>query len=267
MSNITRFTPAQVGRASEDVALQIEAAVISGDIKPGERLPSEREMQGHFQTGRGVIREALGVLRQKGLVEVRKGAKGGAFVKQAEVSIASESLAVFLAQQQVESENLVEFRETIDRTITMLAIARGTEAEKLRLLQGAERLKATLDATPENHNLLIEMDRELNLQFANMTRNPIFEWIMQAMQLGFSSLDHALYETPEYREKTVDNWLITVRNIADGEPMKALSTVASHYVMLREVLDNQTPDPGRDTPEFLSGAQDETEAAMGGTNG
>lgn len=267
MNNITRFTPARIGRAGEDVALQIEAAIASGDIRPGERLPSEREMQGHFQTGRGVIREALGALRQKGLIEVRKGAKGGAFVKQVEVTNASETLAIFLAQQHVQPENLIEFRESIDRTITMLAIARGSADEKQRLIQGTRRLAAALRSEDVDQALLIEMDRELNLQFAKMARNPIFEWIMKAMQLGFSSLDHALYETPDYQERTVTNWLSTARNIAEGEPMKALSTIGSHYIMLRECLAKVEGDLDRDTPEFLSGAQDGADAALGGTNG
>ena len=62
------FSPAQVGRAGEDIALQIEAAILGGKILPGERLPSERELQVQFHTGRGVIREALGALKQKGLI-------------------------------------------------------------------------------------------------------------------------------------------------------------------------------------------------------
>lgn len=253
MHQMKCFTPAKIGRASEDVALQIEAAIISGDIRPGERLPSERELQGHFETGRGVIREALGALRQKGLIEVKKGAKGGAFVKQVEVRNASESLALFLAQQEIHTENLIEFRESIDRTVTMLGIARGSAAEKADLVKGAKDLWDAVTSDDVDLAALIEMDRRLNLQFAKMTKNPIFEWIMEAMQLGFSSLDHALYETRKFREKTVCNWVATAQNIADGEPMKALSTIGSHYIMLRNCLAERESDGNRDTAEFLSG--------------
>ena len=47
------------GRASEDIALHLEAAILAGRLAPGERLPSEREMQARFGTGRGVVREAI----------------------------------------------------------------------------------------------------------------------------------------------------------------------------------------------------------------
>ncbi|MCA1742593.1 MAG: GntR family transcriptional regulator, partial [Desulfovibrionales bacterium] len=60
------FEPVKAGRAGEDIALQIQAAIIAGNITPGEKLPSERELQSLFKTGRGVVREALQVLKHKG---------------------------------------------------------------------------------------------------------------------------------------------------------------------------------------------------------
>ena len=64
------FHPAQAGRAGEDIALQIEAAILNEKFQPGESLPSERELQTQFQTGRWVIREAIRALKQKGLIEI-----------------------------------------------------------------------------------------------------------------------------------------------------------------------------------------------------
>jgi len=81
MTTKSMFSPVQIGRAGEDIALQIEAAILEERILPGERLPSERELQVQFKTGRGVIREAIRALKQKGLIEIRKGGKGGAYVK------------------------------------------------------------------------------------------------------------------------------------------------------------------------------------------
>jgi DNA-binding FadR family transcriptional regulator len=230
------FSPAQVGRAGEDIALQIEAAILGGKIPPGERLPSERELQVQFHTGRGVIREALGALKQKGLIEIKKGAKGGAVVKNMEMNLVSESLALFLKQQQVAPHYLIEVRESFDRTITTLAIARATHEEKAELVAGAETLVQELDNSEPNMELVFEIDRELNLLLARMTRNPVFEWIMRAMQSGLSSYDHSLYTNPDYRGPTAANWLETARGIAQGEPLQALSFIGYHYVMLRKCV-------------------------------
>ncbi len=81
-----------------------------------------------------------------------------------------------------------------------------------------------------------EIDRELNIFMARMTKNPIFEWIMRALQHGFSSHDYALYDNQNYREQTVANWRETAHQIAANEPLKALSSVGMHYAMLQRCV-------------------------------
>lgn len=60
-------------RRYHDVGLQIEELLYSGVFKAGQRLPSERELSGRFQTSRATVREAIIMLELKGLVEVRQG--------------------------------------------------------------------------------------------------------------------------------------------------------------------------------------------------
>jgi len=71
------FQPVTGTNKSEAIRLQIEAAILDNVFLPGDRLPSERELQDAFKTSRGSVREALGALKQKGLLEARKGARGG----------------------------------------------------------------------------------------------------------------------------------------------------------------------------------------------
>ena len=228
--------PAKTGRAGEEIALQIQAAVLDGKIRPGERLPSERELQALFKTGRGVIREALQVLKHKGLIEIHKGAKGGAHVKNIEVISISESFALFLKQNNTDPMHLIEFRESMDYIITDLAIAKGPAEQKQLLVERADQLAAAV-AQATTMETLAELDRELNLIFARMAGNPIFEWIMQAIQIGFSSMDNALYEDAEYRRYAVENWQHTAREIAAHDPIKAKSYISFHYMILRKKVD------------------------------
>ncbi len=236
MTDSILFSPVPVGRAGEEVALQLEAAILSEKIMPGESLPSERELQAQFGTGRGVIREAIRALKQKGLIEIRKGAKGGAYVKKIEVANVSESLGLFLKQNRVETSDLAEFRESIDRTITMLAITRATAEQKQKLVAATEKLMTFLEEAEPDLNRLGELDRELNIMLARMTANPIFEWIMCAMQLGFSSHDYALYEDAEFRRNTIINWCTTAGHIAAGDLLQALSSIGAHYILLRQCV-------------------------------
>ena len=226
------FMPVESGRASEDIALKLEAAILDGRLVPGERLPSERDMQVQFGTGRGVVREALKLLKQKGLLEVRKGVKGGAYIRRLDVSNISESLALFLKQHPVEPEKLIEFRETLD-------------------LEGALRLEALLRQDEPDLGIAGELDRELNIMLARMAGNPLFEWVMNALQMGFSSHDVALYQDPHFREKAGANWSATARAIAEGEPLRALSFIARHYALLRQCAEEKNILPAGAQVPFL----------------
>ncbi len=233
------FSPAKIGRASEDIALQIEAAILEEKILPGQKLPSEREMQNQFQCGRGVIREAIRALKQKGLVETRKGSKGGSYITEVDTSHIGESLAILLKQRHVQAESIIEFRESMDRIITILSVARGTKDEKERLLAGAEKLVKLADSPQTNDEEIAQQDRILNLLLAEMSKNPIFQWIMEAMQQGFSSYDYTLYSRLDYRRQFAANWQESALQIAANNPTKALLSISSHYALLNRCLAEQ----------------------------
>lgn len=243
-----QFAPVTLGRAGEEVALQIEAAILEGQLEPGDRLPSERELQVQFNTSRGVIREALQALKQKSLIEIKKGAKGGAYIREVEVATVGESLALFIKRQPMSPFHLIEFRESLDRTITTLAITRGKAEEKEALLQKAQALEGLFLQEHPDMEQLGELDRELNLMLAKMARNPIFEWVMHALQIGFSSYDFNLYNRADYRTKTAENWRHTAEAIAEGEPLKALSHISYHYAMLLQLLEQD--------PVVMAGSQE-----------
>lgn len=232
------FTPARTGRASEDVALQLEAAIVGGKIAPGESLPSERELQTIFGTGRGVVREALKVLRQKGMIEVRKGAHGGTYVKQIDVANVSESLALFLRQNRIAPRYVIDFRESMDRSIAALAMVHATDDEKQTLARDTRALLEMARMPETDQHTLGETDRELNMRFARMSGNPVFEWVMGALQMGFSSQDYALYEDADFREQTARNWVETAAALAANDYMRCTACIGRHYLLLRERVES-----------------------------
>ena len=77
------YSPVQTRRAFEEVASQIREQLTKGALKPGDRLPSERELAEQFGLSRNTVREALRSLEMSGILEFRKGATGGAFCARA----------------------------------------------------------------------------------------------------------------------------------------------------------------------------------------
>lgn len=230
------FNPISEKKVTDNIALQIEGAILNNEFKPGEKLPSERDLQNLFRTGRGVIREALRELKQKGLLETRRGGGGGTFVKKVEASEASKTLALLIQQQKIPIQNLVEFRESIDRTVTLLAISRGKKKDARALVALVGELEEAGLKDASGMDRIIEVDRELNLLLVKMTGNQMFEWVMRTIQIGFGSYDHILYENSYYRKMTIRNWRQTALAIAEREPMKALSFIGYHYVMLNRCI-------------------------------
>src|SRR5918996_5288344 len=74
------FSPVETGRMSGAIVDQVRDLIHKGQLRPGQRLPSERELAERFEVSRVTVRDALRSLETMGLVEIRVGAAGGAFL-------------------------------------------------------------------------------------------------------------------------------------------------------------------------------------------
>ena len=79
-------------KVSSHIIEQIRDAILSGRLKPGDRLASERELIMQFQVSKATMREALRVLEVMGLIEIRKGVSGGVFIAEVEMSTTINSI-------------------------------------------------------------------------------------------------------------------------------------------------------------------------------
>ena len=103
------FTPVTRTPLSAQVATQLRAAIMAGDIAPGQELPTERELVEAFGVSRASVREALGSLRAEGLV-VSAGAPARAVVAEDLDRPAREALVNLMRLRGVALEDLVELR-------------------------------------------------------------------------------------------------------------------------------------------------------------
>ena len=133
-----QFTPIKQSRVSEVVLGQIKESILSGRFKPGEKLPSERELTETFQVSRGVIREAIRVLEVTGFVVTRQGQSGGAYITNLSFDyIGSAFLDLFLANK-VAIPELAKVRHHIEPEIARMAARRITEDEARKLTEAQE---------------------------------------------------------------------------------------------------------------------------------
>jgi GntR family transcriptional repressor for pyruvate dehydrogenase complex len=109
-----------------DIISQIREAILNGTLKPGDRLPCEKELVGNFGVSKHTLREAMRALEVMGFLEVRKGAGGGAVVLEVDLKNARESIANFLYFQNVSVRDLSDVRKVFEPHLARLAAERLT---------------------------------------------------------------------------------------------------------------------------------------------
>jgi len=153
------FREAAQNRIFQDVVNQIQDAIIDGRLKAGEVLPPERDLKEMFNTSRGTLREALRVLEERGLIEIRLGVNGGAIVKEVSAQQATRTLGRLIRCQMVSLNHLAEFREGIEGYVASLAAQRAT-AEDIQALRALlEQARACIESEPAERDVFLETDR------------------------------------------------------------------------------------------------------------
>lgn len=129
-------------RLSDKVASLMLETILSRRLRPGDRLPSERELGEQFGVSRTVIREAVRALVAKGVIEVRSGS--GLRVAAVEASAVRESMSLFLHGATLDYEKVHEVRKMLEVHIAALAAARATDDDLVKLTSACEAMEAVI---------------------------------------------------------------------------------------------------------------------------
>jgi DNA-binding FadR family transcriptional regulator len=170
------FSPVSVGRVSQVIVDQIKLLIRDGRLHPGDRLPSEREMCQRFGVSRVTVREALRVLEASGLLTIRVGAHGGAFLTSPSAERLSEGLADLLSVSTLTAANVTEARIIVELGILPLAVERATDNDIAALLTMVDEAERALDAGTYE----VEMSAAFHIRVAECTHNPAIAMLVQS---------------------------------------------------------------------------------------
>jgi GntR family transcriptional repressor for pyruvate dehydrogenase complex len=172
------FKPLQKRRLYEEVAEQIKQSILRGKLKPGDRLPSERELCQIFGVGRPTVREALRTLGMMGLIEVRTGTKGSV-VKEGDIGeymgSLREQLSWLIQVDRGTLRDLWEVRRHIEQGIAH-AVARNATEDDLGKL---ESLLKKMEAASSDMKAYFRVAREFHSELAQATGNRIFSLVWE----------------------------------------------------------------------------------------
>jgi len=127
------------GRVSETIVRRIKKQISDGRLVAGHKLPAEREMARQFKTSRVSVREAYRSLEELGVLRIRRGADGGAFIAAVDHEPVLRSLALVLGLAKTSHKELTQARLLIEPPIARLAALRARKEDIVRLEQALEQ--------------------------------------------------------------------------------------------------------------------------------
>jgi len=172
------FGKVSVGRMSEVIVDQIRDLMRDGHLRPGDRLPAERDLCERFGVSRVTMREALRMLESAGLVEIRVGARGGAFVTAPSSSRVGEGLADLLTLSVIGAADVTEVRMILEVGIVPLVCERATEDDLAALEKICERSEAAL----HDGEYSMDMSLEFHTAVAQATHNPALVMLVESFR-------------------------------------------------------------------------------------
>ncbi|HYZ52996.1 MAG TPA: FadR/GntR family transcriptional regulator [Streptosporangiaceae bacterium] len=188
------FSRVSVGRISEIIVDQIRLLMRQGQLKPGDRLPPERDLCERFGVSRVTVREALRMLESSGLVEIRVGARGGAFVTAPSSDRVGEGLADLLTLSVISAADVTEVRMILEVGIVPLVCERATEQDIADLEEICERSEAALRAGGYS----MDFSLEFHIRVAQATHNPAVVMLVESFRGPIlMSLQQAQEAAPE----------------------------------------------------------------------
>ncbi len=246
------FEPVATRRTFEEAVEQIAEKVKAGDLHVGDRLPSERELAARMQISRPTLREAIKVLAEAGVLDVRRGQAGGIFV--ASELIPRELLRSRQEIRVSEVAGVLEARRLLEPRVAQLAAVHASEDDFAVMSALIERKRelARRDDVLRHEDLFLQLDLKFHLAMAHATRNSTVVSLMRSLFKRLEiARDMAVHAPP------VPDWVIDVheRTLAAirSADFPAIEEVMDEHLAQLEQIWEQETGRGlvRPLPDFL----------------
>ncbi len=241
--SVIMFKSVRADRISQAIIDQIKEAIFQKKLKVGDKLPSERQLMEQFETSRVTVREALRTLENSGILEIRRGYQGGAFVRDPNIKFVNNFLQDMFSMGNIRVSDLTEARMAIEPYAVKLAGERIKEGFQ-------EQLKQNIHETAEYLRKNNPKDaRLLNLEFhriiAQSCENPVIffmiDSIMDIMENNISSI----FLSPEPVETTLQFHQEIYHAIKNRHPEKAQDLMLRHIQEIQRALEIKQRSPSK----------------------
>ena len=226
-------------RRKDSISEQVKELIIEQHLRPGDRLPAEKELMTRFQASKGSVREALSALRSEGLIRTRTGPKGGVFLADMDPQRAMALLSSYFLFRSPTVNDIYAVRCELEPELAASVAGRLSEEDFASL----ERTMRLYDAEPktaeeEYDQRMAELD--FHSVLAGLCPNPVLGLFCGFLQtlLRETVVCRRIYDAPhpDLRDTGLHYQIRLMRALRAGDAQSARDIMSEHMAAARDYM-------------------------------
>jgi GntR family transcriptional repressor for pyruvate dehydrogenase complex len=239
MTELNGSSRIHLARASQVVAAELRSMILFGDFDHGGRMPSEAEFAEKLGISRHHLREALRLLEQDGLVEIKRGHAGGIFLTMPSADVLARSFEGILARQGATLADFMAARAVVEPAAAEMAADKATGEDLAELREICARRERAVEGIPENN-------AAFHLGVARAAHNRTMFLIIRSLATLVYSVDTTSALPEMHREAEVAHQAI-LRALTERDAAKARARMRRHITGFEQRLRESGIDPDTTT--------------------
>jgi len=224
-------------RTADAVIQQVEELILKGVLRPGDRLPSERDLSELMSVSRPVLREALKILEDRGLISSRQG--GGTYIPDLIGPIFSDPVIALIERHPDAVADYLEFRRDIEGTAAEHAAHRATDADRSALSDIVAAMETAFTADDSQREAVLDV--EFHHTVGEAAHNVI---LLHALRSCYRLLENGvfynrkrLYAHPDARKRLLAQHKAIAGHICAGRAPEAKAASEQHIDFVKSALE------------------------------
>lgn len=219
-------------KVSDAVVRQIEALILEGVLRPGDKLPPERELAKTLEVSRPSLRDALTELEERRLLTARQG--GGTYVADVMGSVFAEPIVALFGKHEKATADYLEFRQQVEGIAAAYAAQRATAADRAILQEILGRMEAAHEQ--QNAELEAQLDVEFHSAIVDAGHNIVLIQTLRSiyalLKAGVFQTRQLLYENPGARDRLLEQHKAIYQAVCRGDADAAKNAAEEHMIFV-----------------------------------
>lgn len=219
-----KFETVKANRISQNIVEQIRSAILEGELKIGDQLPAEKDFAKHFGVSKSSLREAYRVLEAYGLLEIRQGMSGGAFIKKVDLATVKDGLVNYLFFQNPGIREYTQIRTFIEPQVVKICAEKITDND----IEYLENNILEMEQEPDGETFMSDLDAAFHKKLGDIAQNKIISLIVESVQTALINIKRIVHTDDLFLKMVCDDHKKIVAALRARDPEKAAQAMTDH---------------------------------------